>query len=579
MQPLQVANAVVFTALFIAAVRLLIGYRSRATRWLVVAFGALALIGLNSLVAGTQAESRPGVWLTRLIIVVLALHPYALYRFAVALGFSRGRAGVWSTVAFAALVVISAFLPVTGQDEPRPAWYQAWVVAYLAGYLALAVGAAVRLLRNGRGQPSVVRWRMRTLATGILTFSGALLVAGAGQSENNSALAFLQAALPLVGGVLILVGFLPPDWLRVLWRRREEARLAEVQADLVSAEDIGQVAGAVLPRVSTLVGGRSAILLDEQSAPIGAHGLTPDEADDLAARIQAAAAPDEVAHEQLVVPFGSGRLVVQLGPYTPLFGAEEIRLVNRAALLIDLALRRIHAQHELVEQERRHRKTVERANDELSALVYGISHDLRNPIVSVLGYADALVEEAGPTLTTEHRHYVERIRAGAIYMDDLIRDLLELSRVGHVDVSAERVELDALVRDVAEELGRAHPQVTFQVGELADVQMNPLRARQLFTNLMTNAVRHSGRDDVTVHVSSYLDEPWQVVTVADDGTGIDPAYRERVFGLFERLDQASGGTGIGLAICRKIVEQQGGRLWVTDAEPGAAFSCQLPPAR
>jgi signal transduction histidine kinase len=110
--------------------------------------------------------------------------------------------------------------------------------------------------------------------------------------------------------------------------------------------------------------------------------------------------------------------------------------------------------------------------------------------------------------------------------------------------------------------------------------MNAVRARQLFTNLVENAARHGGRPDVHIRVTARLDRRgWTEVSVADDGVGIPEPYRERVFGIFERLearDSTTVGTGMGLAICRKIVEQVGGEMRIAPADAGTDIRMTLP---
>ena len=201
--------------------------------------------------------------------------------------------------------------------------------------------------------------------------------------------------------------------------------------------------------------------------------------------------------------------------------------------------------------------------------------------MTVIGYLELLSTDAGDQLGPEARHYLDRISFSARYMDSLIRDLLELSRIGRTQTDQSPVPLGELVEDITAELRRTHPAARFAIGTLPTVVMNPVRARQLFTNLMENAVRHGGRDDITVSVTAEQTSPRQaVITLADDGVGIAEAYRERVFGIFERLDEdAEGnpsGTGIGLTMCRKIVEQQSGSIWIDPSPVGTTFKIALP---
>jgi PAS domain S-box-containing protein len=210
-------------------------------------------------------------------------------------------------------------------------------------------------------------------------------------------------------------------------------------------------------------------------------------------------------------------------------------------------------------------RELERTNAELETLVYSASHDLKSPMVSLLGYLEYLKLDYGDVLGQEGGRYVARISDCTLYMQRLIHDLIDLSRVGRTGAGAVDVDLAELVRIIVDEAAASHPGVSFRVGRLPVVAGDPVGFRQLFTNLVENAVRHGGRPDLTVTVDgrSRTDAGLEL-SVRDDGRGIPPEHRERVFGVFERLDAPSttSGTGMGLAICRKIVELLGGSIGV-----------------
>jgi PAS domain S-box-containing protein len=210
-------------------------------------------------------------------------------------------------------------------------------------------------------------------------------------------------------------------------------------------------------------------------------------------------------------------------------------------------------------------REVERTNAELETLIYAASHDLKSPMISVLGYLDYLREDYGSVLGPEGGRYVDRMTDCTLYMQRLIGDLIELSRAGRTSAQPVDVDLRELTRNIVDELGSTHPDVAFHVGELPVVSADPIAFRQLLTNLIGNAVQHGARADLAVAVSSRALADGSVeLSVRDNGQGIPLAYRERVFGIFERLDSPSSnqraGTGMGLAICRKIIEQLGGSI-------------------
>jgi two-component system, LuxR family, sensor kinase FixL len=225
-------------------------------------------------------------------------------------------------------------------------------------------------------------------------------------------------------------------------------------------------------------------------------------------------------------------------------------------------------------------KELERANAELETLVYSASHDLKSPMVSLLGYLEYLRLDFGEVLGPEGNRYLNRMADSTVYMQQLIHDLIDLSRVGRSGVEPIEVDLGRLVRAIAEDAGAANPAAEIRVGRLPVVTGDPTGLRQLFTNLLENAIRHGGRPDLLVVVDG-RDRPDGAVelSVRDNGRGIPPEHRERVFGVFERLEGPSSGegTGMGLAICRKIVEVLGGAIAIV-GDRGTDVRILLPAA-
>jgi signal transduction histidine kinase len=246
------------------------------------------------------------------------------------------------------------------------------------------------------------------------------------------------------------------------------------------------------------------------------------------------------------------------------------------ANLVDLALQRV----QLFEEEQHSRREAEALNNELQTLLYSVSHDLRSPIISVLGYLNCLEQEHRAELSDPGQHYLDRITVNASYMQRLIQDLLELSRIGRVDDAVEPVDLRVVAESVAEGTRFAHPSVSVDVADdLPVVAMSDVRARQLVTNLVDNAVKHAGRPDVQVRLSA-TPEPCGGVTVcvADNGRGVAESYLAKAFDVFERLDavrNGTPGTGMGLPICKRVVEGIGGTIVVDGPQPGFATGTTL----
>jgi PAS domain S-box-containing protein len=225
-------------------------------------------------------------------------------------------------------------------------------------------------------------------------------------------------------------------------------------------------------------------------------------------------------------------------------------------------------------------RELERANAELETLVYSASHDLKSPMVSLLGYLEYLRLDFGEVLGREGNRYLDRMADSTMYMQQLIHDLIDLSRVGRSGVEPIEVDLRPLVQAIAEDAGAANPEAELRVGRLPVVIGDPVGFRQLFTNLLENAVRHGGRPDLVVVVDGRdLAGGAVELSVRDNGKGVPAEHRERVFGVFERLEgpSTSAGTGMGLAICRKIVEVLGGSIGIA-GDRGTDVRILLPAA-
>ena len=225
-----------------------------------------------------------------------------------------------------------------------------------------------------------------------------------------------------------------------------------------------------------------------------------------------------------------------------------------------------------------------RSNQELEQFAYVASHDLQEPLRKIQAFSDLLAVAGGAALGPEGADYLHRIRGAAGRMRTLIQDLLTLSRVTIKGRPFMAVELTEIARDTLADLEVQIQETAAQIAvdDLPRVEADPSQMRQLFQNLLGNAIKFRKEGEPPrVVVSSSRDEGRVVITFADSGIGFDDRHADRIFKPFQRL-HASGrypGTGIGLAICRKIVERHGGTLSVKSAPgAGAAFLVTLPAA-
>ena len=237
-----------------------------------------------------------------------------------------------------------------------------------------------------------------------------------------------------------------------------------------------------------------------------------------------------------------------------------------------------------ISEAKHYEEALRQANRELEQFAYVASHDLQEPLRMVAGYLTLLKRRHGPALDEQGREYLATAVNGAERMQGLIRDLLDFARIDREPPRLEPVRLVEVVEEALGNLGRAlHDSggtVLYQ--DLPTVRGEYRQLVRLFQNLVGNALTYCREDappDVRI-AATLLGERWQV-TVSDNGIGIPPDQRERIFEAFQRLHtrQEVPGTGIGLAICRKIVDRHGGRIWAEDApggQGGTAFQMTLP---
>jgi PAS domain S-box-containing protein len=222
---------------------------------------------------------------------------------------------------------------------------------------------------------------------------------------------------------------------------------------------------------------------------------------------------------------------------------------------------------------------LEVVNKELEAFSYSVSHDLRAPLRHISGFSKMLMEEFGSTLDPGAQHYVERILAGTQKMGLLVDELLNLARVGRQALNRQRTRLNLMVAEVIailqpESEGR---QVEWVIADLPVVECDPVLIRQIFQNLLANALkftRHRARAVIEVSHKEKEEDGQLVFMVRDNGIGFNMKYVDKLFGVFQRLHSAEEfeGTGIGLVTVQRIVHKHGGRVWAeAELDKGAAF--------
>ncbi len=260
---------------------------------------------------------------------------------------------------------------------------------------------------------------------------------------------------------------------------------------------------------------------------------------------------------------------------------RELKLISIIANQAANAIQNARLYQETV----RNSEKLKSVNEELESFVYTVSHDLKSPIVAIQGFASIFLQDYAHKMELDAIHYVERIQANANQIEKLIRDLLELSRIGRVVNPFETV-------DVNQVLAEAQTELIFQIQEkqievviqpdFPKIRADRNRLVQVFTNLISNAVKYIGHPEKPrIEIGWNETDDNSIFYVKDNGIGIEKEYHEKIFGLFQILnpdpDKTKSGTGVGLTIVKRIIKNHGGKIWLESAPgKGSTFYFSIP---
>lgn len=249
--------------------------------------------------------------------------------------------------------------------------------------------------------------------------------------------------------------------------------------------------------------------------------------------------------------------------------AEDLR-----SAIMGIVLRRAEEKAQLTEE-------LQRSNKELEAFSYSISHDLRAPFRHIVGYSE-LLRQRENELDEKSRHYLDSISESAVAAGRLVDDLLNFSQIGRAALARKTVDMNKIVIEVRRslELGAKDRRIDWNFGHLPLAWCDVSLVRQVWYNLMENAVKYTRtRDLARIAVSGWQEDGKVVYRVEDNGVGFDMAYLQKLFGVFQRLQREEDfeGTGIGLALAKRIIDRHGGRIWAEgEVDKGALFTFSLP---
>jgi signal transduction histidine kinase len=288
---------------------------------------------------------------------------------------------------------------------------------------------------------------------------------------------------------------------------------------------------------------------------------------------------DAGAVDYLAKPFEPEVLRAKVAVFVDLWAKNQL-LQHQSELLKQRLEERDRAQRALAEQA----VELERSNAELEQFAHVVSHDLQEPLHTLSGFLELLEEQYADALDADGRLYVERAMSGAQRMRQLVLDLLEYARVSTRTHAFANVDMqhvaDEVIAELHDELDAAGAAV--HADGLPTVQGDAFQLTQLVHNLVDNAVKFRSERPLELTVAAERNDDGWLFTVRDNGIGIDPRYAIHVFTIFQRLHGRDeyGGTGVGLAISKKIVERHHGRIWVESEQgSGATFRFTIPAGR
>jgi len=581
-----VTNAL-FLVVFVGALRTALRERSRTSVDVTILFGALAFVVAQSQIAAFLGTQLP-VALGLLSAVLFLSLPYLQLRLV------DDFAGVpplllrlclGGLVAGFAAVVIGV-LKIVEIPAAVP-FVVALALVYFVGFCAYA---AVVLIREARQAKGVARNRMVAAAGGALALS-LTLIAALTTTIVGPAASVGSMVLSLCSAVAYLVAFAPPVLLKRAWRE-PALRSFLTRAAAISPHDPPEtILRGLEVAIARAAPGQSARigLVDEATGAlaIGDDDELLDSAEIMAAVLESQT-PRFVrtaAGATLAAPItGRGRrigVLAVIGRRAPLFATDDLDLVQllaeQAAIVLDGA--------RLYQDLASANSDLSQATRVKSEFLANMSHELRTPLNAILGFSGLLSEQLTGSMNDKQKRFLRNIQEAGEHLLELINDVLDLSRVeaGKLELRAEVLTLDVLLEPVSA-AARTAAQAkgvlfTMETGDTPPIFLDPTRVRQVLFNLVSNAVKFTpGGGHVTLR--AFVESRDLLFEVADTGVGIPDEARDRMFGVFERFHEGrsdAAGTGLGLALTKRLVEQMNGTIgFESKAGTGTTFRVCLP---
>lgn len=614
MQPILIAAELLLLVLFLATLRQYLERRDSVSRGVALVFaglGVLFVLEIWDRVGGGAPEI-----LRRAATVMLALQPvFALYLAWLVHPVPWPLLAVSATVmgSFAVVIALGSGLP--------PGVTIAALVAFVAiEFLAAAFLVAAARARTG---PGAVRMLVAAASTALIavTFVAILVGTAVRQLSGPEEASELTSALIAISGLLAafgyLIAFIPPRPLRRFWQAGTAMDYARRLIDVTGAP-IAVIWGSLADLAASVVDGAAAVIIEASDRvtiaatsgfmlPEEAVGATTDElaellaavdarpetpateAGELGRRLAAAAGARFVSTSRLQpAQEGTTATVVILSRYRSLFHATDLEAIaTLGGQTAIVAERRVSLaeQEALGEQLRATVHALRSASEAKSDFLASMSHELRTPLSAILGFSDLMrrepIEAGNVTVPLE---WVEHVHRGGEHLLALINDVLDLAKVeaGRLDLQRETVDVGTLAAEVVSGLrplaDRKRLRLTAHVDAVA-LDADRGRLRQILYNLLSNAIKYTP-DGGSVRIETDVGDGETRISVVDTGIGIDPSDHAAVFEEFRQVGvvgERQPGTGLGLALTRRLTEAHGGRIELQSARgEGSRFTVILP---
>ena len=586
---LQYAVNLAFVILGLLTLRDWLVHRERSRGYLALAIGLLAITALIGQVqtffgnpfgeAGTDVDA---------LVFLASAYAMLLFRSSFIPLSRRGHLLALGGLALAGALFIGANLPQRPEAQ-LSVFQQAVVIVFVLAWAACVGEPLFRFLQASQSRPAVQRARLRSLAAGYLSIFLILLVAAFGGSLATHPYVVLAIDLAALASVpLIYASFAPPSWLRRLWREPEESAFAAAVKELLLFSPTRErLAERAVEWALRLVGADAAFIADADGEVLAARGMDAGAARRLQARLgafgeeQVVPIPDGPIQSAIVVPLtladGNGALVVLSGPFTPIFGTDEVTRLGQYGTNITAGLDRAVLTERIA--------ALERTKTEFLNLA---SHELRGPITVLRGYLSMLGGGMLGGVSPELREVLPVLTAKSDEMNSLIEQMIEAARLeeGRLELSPVRADLRDIALRALETVKpfatSSHP-VLFEGQEKEiPVLVDRRRIETVVSNLLSNAIKYSP-DGGEVRISFGQDNGFALLKVTDRGVGIDPKNMEKLFTRFGRIVTPStrhiSGTGLGLYLSRELARRHGGDITAESAPgKGSTFVLTVPVA-